>query len=445
MKRHSFKLALLLGVLVALVSSGGGAALDRTTSDRPDERSCKMVHPIFATNVTGNDRQLDTNGKIAQSLKNIDAWLEPRSGLNMCVDISGGQPDISYMQVTKSSADIAANPYKSFGDELTAAGFTDQQKVYLVYYDGAQPQGCGFTSSPPNSSLRMAVIFTNLDTPKFCFAERFGTPTINTIDVLGLNFVARTQGLVSSCSRNTNKDGFVNDDPNDLLYRSGTSYGVFTNPATMTLDKDRNDYLNAGISGCPDLGAMAANGQYFVAATRTLTISKSGDGAGSVQAEPAGDCTGATCNFPLGTKVVLTASATVGNRLVGWTGCTPDAQRPIHCTVTVNDSVTVTAEFARLEVFTPNVSISISGRGRVEIRDSKGELFVCRKSCLRSVAGGRTFFLFIAARGSIVYSCAVPGSTGRCATMAIRGRKLAASVGKKQLKVRVVFAPKEKM
>ena len=100
----------------------------------------------------------------------------------------------------------------------------------------------------------------------------------------------------------------------------------------------------------------------FTRIVRTLTITKSGNGSGTVISTPAGlNCVGtATCSapFPIGSQVTLTASTSVGADFIGWTGAGCSGMGT--CVVTMNADTTVNAEFV-LQRF--KLSIIKSGTG----------------------------------------------------------------------------------
>jgi hypothetical protein len=77
----------------------------------------------------------------------------------------------------------------------------------------------------------------------------------------------------------------------------------------------------------------------------TLTVSKTGSGAGTVTSMPSGINCGATCvaTFALGTTVTLTATASPGSDFDDWSGsgCNGDGT----CVVEMDGNRSVTAEF----------------------------------------------------------------------------------------------------
>jgi uncharacterized repeat protein (TIGR01451 family) len=76
----------------------------------------------------------------------------------------------------------------------------------------------------------------------------------------------------------------------------------------------------------------------------TLTVTKAGNGNGTVASTPAGITCGATCSalFNAGTVVTVTATPNSGDAFAGWSGaCTGTGA----CTVTMNVAASVTATF----------------------------------------------------------------------------------------------------
>ncbi len=93
-------------------------------------------------------------------------------------------------------------------------------------------------------------------------------------------------------------------------------------------------------------GGQAANAiATFSAPQQTLTVTKSGTGAGTVTSTPGGINCGATCqaNFDHGLEVTLTAEASAGSSFTGWSGsgCSGTGTR----TVSMTQARSVTAGF----------------------------------------------------------------------------------------------------
>jgi hypothetical protein len=96
---------------------------------------------------------------------------------------------------------------------------------------------------------------------------------------------------------------------------------------------------------------------------QTLTVSKTGNGSGTVNSNPAGIACGATCNntFAATSTVTLTPTSANGSSFTGWSG---DCTGMGMCQVTMNAARNVTATFS-LQSFTLNVGMAGTGVGTV--------------------------------------------------------------------------------
>jgi len=141
------------------------------------------------------------------------------------------------------------------------------------------------------------------------------------------------------------------------LFDDGTS-------VTLTATPDGSDTIS-GWTGCDSVGAGNATCTVSMTAdrgvtvtfraptriiTRTLTVSKGGDGTGTVTSSPGGITCGATCSalFNDGTSVTLTAAADAGSTFASWSGggCSGTGT----CGVTLSGDTTVTATFSKIPV-----------------------------------------------------------------------------------------------
>ncbi|MDB5396786.1 MAG: hypothetical protein JWM91_4292 [Rhodospirillales bacterium] len=121
---------------------------------------------------------------------------------------------------------------------------------------------------------------------------------------------------------------------------------------------------------CSGTGAciVTANADQTVnaefALTKTITVSKTGNGAGVVTTSPAGITCGATCSasFEIGKPVTLNAAASQGSVFAGWSGggCSGTG----ICAVTPNADTTVTASFTLVPT-TAMLSVAKTGSGTV--------------------------------------------------------------------------------
>ncbi len=121
--------------------------------------------------------------------------------------------------------------------------------------------------------------------------------------------------------------------------------------------------------GCAGSGACTttmstsrtAKAVFTAVGRRTLTISRTGTGKGTVTSSPAGIDCGQACEvgFGVGTKVTLTATAAAGSRFAGFSGaCTGTGS----CRVTLDQARGVTAAFERV----PNGVVRVAATAKVK-------------------------------------------------------------------------------
>lgn len=146
-------------------------------------------------------------------------------------------------------------------------------------------------------------------------------------------------------------------------FGSAIALNASTSPGT-----DFNGWSGAGCSGtgtCVVTMSQAWNvTATFTTQTFALSVTKSGNGNGSVTSEPAGITCGADCAevYNIGTVVTLTATPQTGTNFVGWSGgvCSGTGT----CVVTMDQAKTVNAVFT-LQIYTMSVAKVGNGVGTV--------------------------------------------------------------------------------
>ncbi|HTJ41569.1 MAG TPA: choice-of-anchor D domain-containing protein [Kofleriaceae bacterium] len=164
--------------------------------------------------------------------------------------------------------------------------------------------------------------------------------------------------------------------------------------------------------------ARAVTASFSLSPT-TLTVAKTGGGAGTITSAPAGIDCGATCSadFPNGTQVTLTAAAATGSTFTGWTGA--GCSGTGTCVVTVDQARSVTAGFAPIAY---PLDVARTGNGSIA---SAPAGIACGATCSASFDYG-TMVTLTATPGA---GATFAGWTGACTgtnatcTIAIDGAK----------------------
>jgi hypothetical protein len=99
-------------------------------------------------------------------------------------------------------------------------------------------------------------------------------------------------------------------------------------------------------------GATLSATYLFAGSAQTLTVSKAGQGSGTVSSSPVGISCGLDCKEPFasGATVTLTATAAAGSKFRGWSGVCSGTGT---CTLTMSTSATATATFDKNATTTP--------------------------------------------------------------------------------------------
>ena len=131
----------------------------------------------------------------------------------------------------------------------------------------------------------------------------------------------------------------------------------------------------------------------------TLTVRRTGTGAGTVTSTPAGIVCGRRCaiSFQKGKQVILEAVAAAGSRFTGW-GSPCSGTRP--CTVTPRESLTVTANFEKTPTPDPRLTVNPAGEGSGSVI-SRAAGISCGQQCSATFPKGTVTLVAIPARDSV--------------------------------------------
>jgi hypothetical protein len=130
-----------------------------SSTDLPDALGGKQIHVIYATPSNSPDRFTEISTGIATDLTAVDSWWrwqDPTRTLRFDLANFGcsglGALDISDVKLAQDSSyfDSSGTRLSRVRDDLVTAGFRDDNKKYLVYYDQAQPMSgdaCGTSTA----------------------------------------------------------------------------------------------------------------------------------------------------------------------------------------------------------------------------------------------------------------------------------------------------------
>lgn len=141
---------------------------------------------------------------------------------------------------------------------------------------------------------------------------------------------------------------------------------VYANNTPVTLTATPNggwSFLSwtgcAPVGGTPEQCTTTMSAVRNVSATFGRQLNVTVNGGGVTSSNPVGVNCGTGCEVHLnGTQVIITATPNAGWALLGWAGCTPQAN-PLQCAVTMTAQRNVTVNFGR------QMDVTISGQGAV--------------------------------------------------------------------------------
>lgn len=248
-----------------------GLSADRG-SDMPDERAGPQVRFVYVIPSDGEDRLFDSNGKISNAISSIQHWLIGETGgKKLSVDSFQTSFDIGFVKLDKTDNEMRAygiNLRDELERILKSKGFTKEQTIYAVFYDGSNDHACGGGAYPPTLPGTVAAIYLKGTPPNAptCNSNDLGTSdTIpGYLELAMLHEIIHTLGYVPSCSLHHHQAGHVSAPTNDLMYAGNEAWAV----PSLKLDIQNDDYYKHTISSCPDL----EDSTYLVQQSSTPTL-----------------------------------------------------------------------------------------------------------------------------------------------------------------------------
>jgi len=225
---------------------------------------------------------------------------------------------------------------------------------------------------------------------------------------------------------------------------TGTPTGIYCGAAcnasynagtlvTLTATADAEATFTGWSGACTGTGGCAVNMDMaknvtatFILDSYLLSLSKTGNGAGTVTSNPSGIACGLTCSasFNAGTTITLTATPTSGSTFTGWSGGGCSGTGP--CVATIHSAQTISANF-NLNAYTLAILKAGSGSGTVT---SSPAGINCGTTCSANYLFGTTVTLTATpAVGSFFSGWSGGGcsGTGTCVTTVSNGQNVTAT------------------
>lgn len=379
------RLLILFAVAGALWCAPGALASGwcgsgESSVDRTDIVTGQQIHAIVAVPADGADTFANDAPRLANDVDSIDSWWTgqdptrvPR--FDLATFPAGTCLDLSFVRLPQTGAQLASGgsgqTFALVIGDLAQAGFANEYKKYLVYYDGAPVDGsiCGTGEGSFSTGPAYAVVWLNACTD----VPTDTTAAHELLHALG----ALPAGAPHACTAQTDPAGVADpghpcDSPQDVLY----PYASGAPLSQLYLDYNHDDYYAHSGTWIDIQDSFWL--RHLNAPQVPLTVAIAG--AGSVFSDLPGLVCATTCTtqWDQGSQVTLTATPAAGMRFVGWKGGGCSGTFP--CTISLASATSVTAAFGPARVA---AHLSVTGRGSI----------ACRPQCHATVAAGAPLVL----------------------------------------------------
>lgn len=321
----------------------------------------------------------------------VELWINMIQGISLCTQ------DIAWLSESPASGKVAGNDTEDVNVTLDTASLPLGEHSATLFIDNNSPYG------EQTINVTLTVI------PKYALTfTKDGTGTGSVTSTSPASII----DCDSSCTEDT---ADVNE---------GTE-------VTLTDVPDAGSNFTGWSGGCTGKGdcVVTMNNAVNVTATfdakifHTLTVNKTGTGAGRVLSDIAGiDCGTATeeCteDYEENTVVNLTAASESGSAFIGWTGeCT--VSNEVFCQITMDKAQTVEAQFDVFNTTTfHDLTVTKDGTGTGTVTSLQGGLD-CGDTCTINYPEDQTVVLSAAPDSGSMFigwsDTADCSGTGNCA------------------------------
>jgi hypothetical protein len=304
--------------------------------------------PVAIQSIAGLSSPTDATYAGIPEVDGVTATFGPTAGTNAGPDTGGTPIDIVGNGFADQSLVVlfndAVSPF-SLGTQYNFSVNSDEdlttntvpQNPAIVDTQVFTATDCSFPTSFNNDPSDEFLLYPPGAPKVYSIAPASGPETGGTqVTITGENLGCATGVFFGSTAAEefSNTQAFLDCGLTDQLTVTAPPGTVGTVPVTVTT-------VESDITG----DTPTTDASFTYTAAPTLTVARTGAGAGTVTSSPSGIDCGATCShkYAPGTPVTLTAAAAAGSVFSGWSGggCSGTG----GCIVTVNSSSSVTANF----------------------------------------------------------------------------------------------------
>ena len=229
---------------------------ERATLDRPDPAPGPLVHVVYAVCSDCPDREMDVKGVLSRSLEVVQDFLERETGLAIRWDVYDGGADVTFLRIDASRDEIASLGVSAVGrflEALDRAGLDEEDKKYLVVYEGHSSETCGAARQGGSA----AIVFVGPN-DRSC-PRAFALRTMGVMEYNMLHELLHALDFVDPDAPNhTESDPHhVDDDPADIMYSGSEAW------RPTAVDPGGDDYMGPRV---PEGVRQLWESRYFVGA-----------------------------------------------------------------------------------------------------------------------------------------------------------------------------------
>jgi hypothetical protein len=387
----------------------------------------------------------------------LNAWLAPSSGEFVVVDVPDAGYDSVHLFAMSAEGDADLDVDLGYADpgpvttSVTVDDWFDDPAPPAKYaavggmdrVEATDPSNCGNANAPNLFGIRVEADQTKT-LENIILTRQGGSGRLAVLGVVGeaQQLTVARSGAGSGSVAGT---GIACGADCDEVFDFGTEENV-----ELTATPEAGSRFTGWEGACSGTGACSVvmDEDRTVTArfepVHELTVTKEGDGAGTVTSTTPGIDCGADCaeSYEPGTTVTLQPAAAPGSQFSGWSGaCTG---MTFDCVVTMDAAKTVTARFGAvvadplfprppLDTTSPRVTATVPGRiRRSRLRRGLPVTFRCSEACTVAIVlrRGRRLLGSASADGLAARSKTARVRVGRRLRRALRrgGRRLTVTI-----------------